>query len=93
MVSRQPTLRDAVTPLTTNISIADRDSERGRTYVLNYVTVITNEQEGAVFWEIDLHAYQAVCVSWQVVKGDALAEVEGALIECLPVANLVQSRT
>lgn len=55
------------------------------TYVLNDVAVITNEQERAAVLEIDLHADQAIRVSWKMVQCDALTEVERPLIECLPV--------
>ena len=55
-------------------------------YILDNMTVITDKQERATIWQIDLHADQAICMAGQVVKRNALAEIEGSLIERLPVA-------
>ena len=48
--------------------------------------MIANEQESSTVPQIELHAYQALGVSRQVVKGNALAEIEGPLVKGLPVA-------
>ena len=53
--------------------------------VLDNVAVIAHEDDCAVIEEIDLHANQTVSVSWQMVQGDALAEVECSLVKGLPV--------
>jgi len=55
--------------------------------VLNHMTVIANEEEGSAVAQVQLHADQAVGMAGQVVKGDALAEIEGAVVEGLPVAS------
>ena len=58
------------------------------TYVLNNVAVIANEEISATVLEIDLHANQSVGVPRQMVQCDALAEVEGSLIESLPITTV-----
>ena len=49
------------------------------------MAVITDEEDRAALWQIDLHSDQTIRVSWKVVQRDALAEVEAALVESLPV--------
>lgn len=49
------------------------------------MAVVTDEEDRAAVWEVDLHAHQTVRVAWEVVQRDALAEVEAALVESLPV--------
>lgn len=55
------------------------------TYVLNYMAVITDEEDRAAVWQVDLHAHQTVRVAREVVQRDALAEIEAALVESLPI--------
>lgn len=57
----------------------------GNTYVLNDMAVIADEENRAAVWQVDLHAHQTVRVPWEVVQRDALAEVEAAFVEGLPV--------
>jgi hypothetical protein len=57
----------------------------GITYVLNNMAVIADEEDSAAVGKVDLHSYQTVRVAWEVVQRDALAEVEAALVEGLPV--------
>lgn len=57
----------------------------GLTYVLNDVAVVADEKDRAAVGQVDLHAHQAVRVPREVVQRDALAEVEAALVEGLPV--------
>ena len=52
------------------------------------MAVIADKEDRAAVWQINLHAYQTVRVAWEVVKCDALAEVEAALVEGLPVPVL-----
>lgn len=49
------------------------------------MAVIADEEYRAAFGQVDLHPDQTIRVSWQVVQRNALAEVEAALVECLPV--------
>jgi len=49
------------------------------------MAVIADEEDRAAVWQINLHAHQTVRVTWEVVQRDALAEVEAALVEGLPV--------
>ena len=49
------------------------------------MAVVGDEEVGAHFGHVDLHADQAVGVAGQVVQGDALAEVECSFVEGLPV--------
>lgn len=59
MISRQPALRDAVAPLLdtlVNFILFDRRGVRV-TYVLNYMAVITDEEDRAAVREVDLHAH------------------------------------
>lgn len=55
------------------------------TYVLDNVAMVRDEQERAHFRHVDLHTDETVGVAGQVVKSDALTEVECSFIECLPV--------
>ena len=57
----------------------------GRTYVLNDMAMVTDEEIGSTVLQIDLHANQPVSVSWQMMQRNALAEVECSLVERLPV--------
>lgn len=59
--------------------------------VLDHMAMIADEEEGSAVAQIKLHADQAVGVAWQVVEGDALAEIEGAVVEGLPVASVAVS--
>ena len=54
-------------------------------HVLNDMTVIADEEDRAAVWQVDLHAHQTVRVAGEVMQGDALAEIEAALVEGLPV--------
>jgi hypothetical protein len=56
------------------------------TYVLNDVAVIADEEDRAALGQVDLHSDQTVSVARKVVQRDALAEIEAALVEGLPVA-------
>ena len=49
------------------------------------MAVITDEEDRAAVWQVDLHAHQTVRVAREVVQRDALAEIEAALVESLPV--------
>lgn len=51
------------------------------------MAVIADEEDRAAVWQINLHAHQTVRVAWEVVECDALAEVEAALVEGLPVPD------
>ena len=55
--------------------------------ILDDVTMITDEQERPSFGHVDLHAYEAVCMSRKMMKRDALAEVHHPLVESLPIAG------
>ena len=52
------------------------------------MAVIADKEDRAAVWKVDLHAHQPVCVAWEVVQRNALAEVEAALVEGLPVPVL-----
>jgi hypothetical protein len=56
-----------------------------KTHVLNHVAVITDEEDRSTVGQVDLHADQTVGVAGQVVQSDALAEIEAAFVEGLPV--------
>jgi len=49
------------------------------------VAVITDEEDRAAVRKIDLHSHQSVRVAGEVVQRDALAEIEAAFVEGLPV--------
>lgn len=49
------------------------------------MAMITDEEEGTTLRQVDLHSDQAIGMTWKVVESDALAEIEAALVECLPV--------
>ena len=49
--------------------------------------MVTDEEESAGFGHVDLHPDQTVCVAWEMVQGDALAEVHGLVVEGLPVSE------
>lgn len=55
------------------------------THVLDDMAVVGDEQECTHLRHIDLHANKTVGVAGQVVKRDALTEVECPFVECLPV--------
>jgi hypothetical protein len=55
------------------------------THVLNHVAVIADEEDRSTVGQVDLHADQTVGVAGQVVQSDALAEIEAAFVEGLPV--------
>lgn len=81
-------MRDAVTPLWQYFSCPFSSVVEGKvwiTYVLNNMAVIANEKDRAAVWQVDLHAHQTVRVPREMVQRDALAEVEAALVESLPV--------
>lgn len=66
-----------------------RLGEKGKiTHILNDMAVIADEENRPTVRQVDLHAHQPVRVPGQVVQGDALAEIEGALVEGLPVPAL-----
>ena len=48
--------------------------------------MVTDEEKGPGFGHVDLHPDQTICVAWEMVQGDALAEVHGLVIERLPVS-------
>ena len=54
------------------------------------MAVIADEEDRAAVWQVDLHAHQTVRVAGEVVQGDALAEIEAALVEGLPVSVRVK---
>ena len=87
MVTGQPALRDAITPL---ICIVRKSliTEKKGAYILNHVAVITNEEVSAAIWQIDLHPNQPIGVAWQMMQRDTLAKVERPLIEGFPIPNL-----
>lgn len=58
--------------------------------VLDDVAVIADEEEGAAVGQVNLHADEAVRVARQVVQRDALAKVNGAFVERLPVEIQLQ---
>ena len=66
MVTGKPALRDAVTPLVyVNAALAVLWLGKGRregTYILDNVAVVTDEEEGAAFLHVDLHANQSWCM-------------------------------
>lgn len=53
--------------------------------ILHDMSVIADEQECTVILQVELHANQSVRVSRQVVQRDSLGEIDGAVIERLPV--------
>lgn len=55
------------------------------------MTVIADEEDRAAVREVDLHSHQTVRVAREVVQRDALAKVEAALVESLPVPVLKAS--
>lgn len=61
------------------------------TYVLDHMAMIADKEDRSALGQIDLHSDQTVRVSWEVVQSDALAEVEAALVEGLPVPNRCMS--
>lgn len=61
-------------------------SRKGTTYILYDVAVVRHEEESATILHVDLHADQAIGMAGQMVEGDALAEVEGLVVECFPVS-------
>ena len=67
VVSSKPPLWDSITPLLNNVSCCPLQRSFGKTYILNNVAMVTNEQVGATVLQIDLHADQSVCVTWQMV--------------------------
>ena len=46
-----------------------------RHVVLFHVVLVRGEDEGAVFFEVDLHNAQAGCVARRMMQGDALRKV------------------
>ena len=60
----------------------------GGTYVLNDMTVIADEEVSPSFRHIDLHPNEPISVTWQMVQGNALAEVECLIVERFPVPPL-----
>ena len=58
--------------------------------VLNHVAVIADEEDRSTVGQVDLHTDQTVGVAGQVVQGDALAEVEAAFVEGLPVQSQLE---
>ena len=67
--------------------------EVSQSYILDYVAMVTDEEESPSFGHVDLHPDQTVCVAWEMVQCDALAEVHGLVIEGLPVSAAVVSKT
>lgn len=53
--------------------------------ILNYVAVVADEEECATIGKIELHSYKTIGVSWKVMKGDSLTEINCAIIESLPI--------
>jgi len=49
------------------------------------MAVITDEEESAAVQEIELHADQAICVTREVMKSDALTEIHRSLVKCFPI--------
>ena len=49
------------------------------------MAMVANEEEGATVWEVELHPNQTISVSGKVVERNALAEINGAVVERLPV--------
>ena len=60
--------------------------EVSQSYILDYVAMVTDEEESPSFGHVDLHPDQTVCVAWEMVQCDALAEVHGLVIEGLPIS-------
>lgn len=53
--------------------------------VVHDVGVVADEEEGAVVFEVDLHADEAVGVTGEMVEGETLGEVDGTIVERFPV--------
>jgi len=49
------------------------------------MAVVANEEKCSCLGHVDLHPNQTICMTWQVVRGDALAKVHGLVAECFPV--------
>lgn len=90
VVSSQPALGDAVSPLFTDLLAPTRmefpcDHGSVNTYIFDDVTVITDEEKSARLGHVNLHANEAIRVPRQMVQCDTLTKVKGLLIERLPV--------
>jgi hypothetical protein len=55
------------------------------------MAVVTDKEKGTTVQQIQLHSNQAVCMPWQVVKGNSLAKVHCSFIEGLPVQGKLES--
>lgn len=55
------------------------------------MAVIADEEDRSALGQVDLHSDETVRVPWEVVQSNALAEIEAALVEGLPVPKLFVS--
>lgn len=53
--------------------------------VVHDMSVIAYKEESSVVLEVDLHCNETICVTWKMVKGEALGEIYGSIVEGFPV--------
>lgn len=61
--------------------------KKRKTHILDDVTMVRDEKEGATVRQIDLHPNQAVGMPGQVVQRNALTKVNRSVIKSLPVSG------
>ena len=53
--------------------------------ILDNMAMIADKEEGATIWEIELHSNETISMSWKMVEGDSLTEINRTVVECLPI--------